>query len=64
LIPGVATLLRPNIRLVLTADFEWASGLPAAGGWDAAGGVIVAPGPDQGGKIEAETITATMNMAF
>ncbi|HSQ67362.1 MAG TPA: hypothetical protein VLM85_29310 [Polyangiaceae bacterium] len=64
LIPGVATLIRPNIRLILTADFEWAQGVPAAGGWDAAGGAIVAPGPDQASKIEAETITATMNMAF
>ncbi len=64
LIPGVATLLRPNIRLILTADFEWASGIAAAGGWDAAGGAIVAPAADQGSKIEAETVTATMNMAF
>jgi hypothetical protein len=65
LIPGVATLFRPNIRLVLTADFEWAQGMPAAGGWDAAGGAIVAPtDPTKASKIEAETITATMNMAF
>jgi len=64
LIPGVATLIRPNIRLILTGDFEWAQGMPMAGGWDAAGGAIVAPGPNQASKIEAETITATMNMAF
>jgi hypothetical protein len=64
LMPGVATLIRPNIRLILTGDLEWASGIPAVGGWDAAGGFIVAPGPNQGSKLEAETITATMNMAF
>ena len=65
LVPGIATLIRPNVRLVLTADFEWAQGTPVTGAWDAAGGAIVAPGDaKQSSKIEAETITATMNMAF
>ena len=34
--PGAAALIRPNIKLVLTAPLEWASGMPDAG-WGAAG---------------------------
>ena len=63
LVPGVAALIRPNIKLVLTGDFEWAYGMPVAGAWGAAGGSIVAPA-GQGSKIEAETITATVAVAF
>jgi hypothetical protein len=63
LIPGVAALVRPNIKMVLTADFDWAYGMPVAGSWGAAGGSIIAPS-GQGSKIEAETITATVAVAF
>ncbi len=62
-IPGVAMAMRPNIRLILTADFEYAHGLPPTGAWDAAGGAIVAP-DGQDSKLEAETVNATMNWAF
>jgi len=64
LIPGVAMLIRPNIRAVITADFERASGVPVAGSWEAAGGVVVAPGPDQASKFEAEQINVTVSAAF
>ena len=43
LLPGIASAVRPNIKLVLTADLESASGQPP-GGWGAVGGVA-APGP-------------------
>lgn len=64
LIPGIATLIRPNIKFVLTGDFEWAQGVPVVGGWGPAGGSIVAPGPGQASKIEAETLTGTVAVAF
>ena len=64
LIPGIATLIRPNIKLLLTGDFEYAYGTPVTGAWGPAGGAIIAPGPGQGSKIEAETLTATVAVAF
>ena len=64
LIPGIATLIRPNIKLLLTGDFEYAYGNPVAGAWEPAGGSIVAPAQGQGSKIEAETLTATVAVAF
>jgi hypothetical protein len=64
LIPGIAALVRPNIKIVLTGDFEYAYGMPVTGAWAPAGGSIIAPGPGQGSKIEAETLTATAAVAF
>ncbi len=61
-LPGVATLIRPNIKAVLTADFERAQGLPAVGSWSGAGGLI-APEP-AAKKFEAEQIIASVAVAF
>ena len=33
IIPGIAMLARPNIRVVFTGDLEWAKNLPAVGSW-------------------------------
>jgi hypothetical protein len=68
-IPGVAMLVRPNIRVVLTGDFETAYGLPPAGSWGPAGGQLVANKFDSNGKyapnaFEAEQINATVNVAY
>ena len=69
-IPGIATLVRPNVRVVLTADFETAYGLPPAGSWGAASGVRVPNTFDSStGKytlnnFQAEQINATVNVAF
>jgi len=63
-IPGIAMLVRPNIRAVVTADFERAVGVPVSGSWAPAGGFVVAPGPGQASKLEAEQINATMAVAF
>ena len=60
-IPGVATLVRPNVRVVVTGDFENASGLPPVGSWGPAGGVVA---PTQSTKFQAETINLTANVAF
>jgi hypothetical protein len=63
-IPGVAMLVRPDIRVILTGDIERAYGLPFTGSWDPAGGKIVAPGPGVLTKFEAETITLSAAVAF
>jgi hypothetical protein len=63
IIPGVAIAFRPNVRAVLTGDFENGSGLPVAGNWGAAGGLVVPGGPTQT-KFQAEQVNATVNVAF
>jgi hypothetical protein len=62
IIPGVATLVRPNIRVVVAGDLESAYGLPPVATWGAAGG-LVAPA-FQTSKFQAETINVTANVAF
>jgi hypothetical protein len=64
IIPGVAMLVRPDVRLVVTGDLERAYGVPLSGSWGAAGGAVVAPGQGQASMLEAETITATAAVAF
>jgi fructokinase len=63
-ITGVAMLVRPDIRIVVTGDFERAYGMPLTGSWAPAGGAVVAPGPGQASSFEAEQITATVSAAF
>ena len=41
-LPGIAAAVRPNIKLVLTADLESANGQPA-GGWGPVGGMAAPP---------------------
>jgi hypothetical protein len=64
LIPGIAFLIRPNVKAVLTGDLERAYGVPAVGTWAPAGGFVVAPGPGQASKLEAEQIVANVALAF
>jgi hypothetical protein len=61
IIPGIAMLARPNIRAVLTADFEWGKNVPPAGSWAAAGGNVA---PAQTSTFEAEQINLTTAIAF
>jgi len=63
IIPGIAMLARPNIRVVLSGDLEWGKNLPVAGDWGAAGGTIVST-TGQAAKFEAQTINATVGVAF
>jgi hypothetical protein len=63
-IPGVAMLVRADIRVILTADFERAYGMPLTGSWAPAGGAVIAPGPGQASQLEAEQITASVAAAF
>jgi hypothetical protein len=61
LIPGVAMLARPNIKVVLTGDLEWGQNLPAVGSWTPVGGLIAARA---GSKFEAEQINASFAVAY
>lgn len=69
-IPGVATLIRPNIKVVLTGDFETAYGLPPAGSWAAAGGMLTpnrfsgTTGKYTQNSIEAEQVAISAAIAF
>jgi hypothetical protein len=63
-IPGIAMLVRPDVRVILTGDVETAKGAPVAGSWGAAGGAIVGPASGQQSSFQAETITATTAVAF
>ncbi len=60
-IPGVALLLRPNIKAILTGDLELGKNPPATGSWGPAGGYIV---PTGSSKFEAEQINATVAVAY
>ncbi len=62
-IPGVAMLLRPNLKFVLNADFEWGKNLPKVGSWGPAGGLVAPTTPDVG-RFEAEQINANVAVAF
>ncbi len=63
IIPGIALLPRPNIRVILSADLEWAKNMPPVGAWDAAGGAIALTGTATT-KFQAETINATVGVGF
>ena len=62
IIPGIAMLARPNIKVVLTGDLEWGKDLPVVGNWGAAGGALVPAGTDA--KFQAETVNATVAVAY
>jgi hypothetical protein len=67
-LPGVAVLLRPNMRLYLVGDIEHAYRLPPvsalySSSWANAGG-IVTPNAGSSSKTEVEQITATLAWAL
>jgi hypothetical protein len=61
IIPGIAMLARPNIKVVLSGDLEWGKNLPPVGSWSSAGGLIT---PTSTGNFEAEQINATVAVAY
>lgn len=63
-LPGVALLPRPNVKVVVAAEFDMAYGMPPSGSWAAANGFVVSPGRAQFSKVEAEQINATMSFAY
>jgi len=62
IVPGVAILIRPNLKLTVTGLIEHAKGAPAAG-WGTAGG-FAAPADSDTSVSEVEQIAATMWFAF
>ena len=64
-IPGIASAIRPNIKLVLSAALETASGVPP-GGWGAVGG-FAAPSPTSTStsvSLELEYVQLFLAVAF
>jgi len=63
-VPGVAMLVRPDVKVVLTGDFETAQGTPVSGSWAAAGGSIAGAPPGVQTALKAETVAAVVAVAF
>jgi hypothetical protein len=63
IVPGVAALVRPNLRLQLTASLEQASGAPDAG-WGAAGLAASPADPTGNVDLEIEQIQLQLFTAF
>ena len=63
IIPGVAMLVRPNIRVVVTGDIESATACPRRARGRPRAASSVAP-PGQSSKFEAEQLIATVAVAF
>ena len=63
IVPGIAALVRPNIKLTLTMPFEQASGSPSAG-WSAAGLDATPADPASKVGIEIESIQLQLWAAF
>jgi len=62
IVPGIATLVRPNIKFTLTGDLEWGKNLPPVGSWSTSGAGSIAS--TNGSKFEAEQINAIVGVAF
>jgi thiol-disulfide isomerase/thioredoxin len=60
---GVAALVRPNLKAVLSAQLEAASGVPP-GSWDAAGGVAAPSDPAGSVSLEIESVTLGVAYAY
>jgi hypothetical protein len=61
--PGAAMLVRPNLKLIVTAPIERASGAPDAG-WGPAGGFAAPAMPTASIGPEIESVVATLFFAF
>jgi hypothetical protein len=62
--PALSFLVRPNIKTVISGNFEQASGSPV-GGWGAAGGAIgQVDGKSQTVKLEVEAVNVGLAFAF
>lgn len=63
IIPGIAMLARPNVRVVVSGDLERGYSVPTSGSWASAGGAIQ-PETIHTTKFQAETINVTAGVAF
>ena len=65
IIPGVAFLIRPNVKFIVTGVLERASGLPDAGGsWGGAGGTVVPADPNTSAGVQLASVNGTFGFAF
>jgi hypothetical protein len=62
ILPGVAMLVRQNIKVLVVGGLELVHGLPPGGAWDPAGGFSVPNGTKS--EFVAEQINATLAWAF
>jgi hypothetical protein len=62
-IPAVAMLVRPNIKVAVDCDIEQAYGLPPVGNWSAAGAVIGPASPTEK-RFGVQRIDANVAWAF
>jgi hypothetical protein len=60
---GAAALVRPNLKLTITAQIERAKGAPAAG-WGAVSGLAMPSSPGATVDFEVEAVTIEMSCAF
>jgi len=60
IIPGIAALIRPNLKVTLVGQIEYADGAPD-GGWDAWGGSAA---PATGSLTEFESLQVGLGYAF
>ncbi|HEY3451781.1 MAG TPA: hypothetical protein VGK67_35820 [Myxococcales bacterium] len=63
LIPGIAALVRPDLRITLVGLIERAGGAPP-GGWGPAGGSALPPDPGSVVSTELEALTLGLAWAF
>jgi hypothetical protein len=63
IIPGVAMLARPNIKVVVSGDLERGTNLPVTGSWAAAGGIVNSPA-GEAAVFEAEQINVAVGVGF
>jgi hypothetical protein len=64
IIPGVAVLIRPNVRAVITGDIERAHNVPFSGSWSAASQEAPVLAAHQTSKLQAEQVSAAVSLAF
>ncbi|GEJ58938.1 hypothetical protein [Anaeromyxobacter diazotrophicus] len=65
LLPGAALLIRPNVKLVLVATFETASGAPDQGGsWAGVGSALVPPDPNTSESLQFASLNAVLGFVF
>jgi hypothetical protein len=69
IVPGIAMLARPNIKIVVSGDLEWGKNLPAVGasqgaatGWSTSGAGVINSANTT--KFEAEQINILAAVAF
>jgi len=69
IIPGVAILVRPNVKVTVVGTLERASGLPdtglnASAGWGAAGGTVAPPDPSTSVGVQLASVNVGFAFAF